>query len=77
MKSTSWEHLAHWYDGWVGKEGSYYRSYYHREIAIPRTLELLNLQPNEFLLDVGAGTGTLAPHVLRAGSHYIHQKQRL
>jgi ubiquinone/menaquinone biosynthesis C-methylase UbiE len=67
MKNTSWEHVAHWYDGWVGKEGSYY----HREIAIPKTLELLNLQPNEFLIDVGAGTGTLAPHVLKAGCNYI------
>jgi SAM-dependent methyltransferase len=66
MKYTSWEHVAHWYDGWVGKEGSFY----HREIAIPRTLELLNLQPNEFLLDVGAGTGTLAPYVLKTGSNY-------
>ncbi|MGL4608141.1 MAG: class I SAM-dependent methyltransferase [Trueperaceae bacterium] len=64
---TSWENVASWYDGWVGKEGSYY----HREIAIPRTLELLNVQANEFLLDVGAGTGTLAPHILNAGSHYV------
>jgi ubiquinone/menaquinone biosynthesis C-methylase UbiE len=67
MKNTSWEHVAHWYDGWVGKEGSYY----HRTIAIPKTLELLNLQPNEFLLDIGSGTGTLAPHVLKIGCHYV------
>lgn len=67
MKNTSWEHVAHWYDGWVGKEGSYY----HREVAIPKTLELLNLQPNEFLIDVGAGTGTLAPHVLKTGCNYV------
>jgi SAM-dependent methyltransferase len=66
MKHTSWEQVANWYDGWVGKEGSYY----HREIAIPRTLELLNLQPNEFLLDLGAGTGTLAPYVLKTGCNY-------
>lgn len=67
MKNTSWENVAYWYDGWVGKEGSYY----HQKIAIPRTLELLNLQPNEFLLDVGSGTGTLAPHVLKASCYYI------
>jgi ubiquinone/menaquinone biosynthesis C-methylase UbiE len=67
MKRTSWENVAHWYDGWVGKEGSYY----HREIAIPRTLELLNLQQNEFLIDVGAGTGTLAPHALKIGCNYV------
>jgi ubiquinone/menaquinone biosynthesis C-methylase UbiE len=66
-KKTSWEQVAPWYDGWVGKEGSFY----HRNIAIPTTLELLNLQPNEFLLDVGAGTGTLAPHVLKTGSNYV------
>jgi ubiquinone/menaquinone biosynthesis C-methylase UbiE len=67
MKNTSWEHVAHWYDGWVGKEGSYY----HQKIAIPRTLELLNLQPNEFLIDIGAGTGTLAPYVLAKGCNYV------
>jgi SAM-dependent methyltransferase len=67
MKNTSWEHVAAWYDGWVGKAGSYY----HRTIAIPRTLELLNLQPNEFLLDVGAGTGILAPHILKIGGNYV------
>ncbi len=67
MKNTSWEQVATWYDGWVGKEGSYY----HREIALPRTLELLNLRNNEFLLDVGAGTGTLAPHVLKTGCTYV------
>jgi ubiquinone/menaquinone biosynthesis C-methylase UbiE len=67
MKNTSWEQIAQWYDGWVGKEGSYY----HRNIAIPRTLELLKLQANEFLLDLGSGTGTLAPHVLRAGCNYL------
>jgi ubiquinone/menaquinone biosynthesis C-methylase UbiE len=66
-KKTSWEQVAPWYDGWVGKEGSFY----HRKIAIPRTLELLNLQPNEFLLDVGAGTGTLAPHILKTSSNYV------
>ncbi|MBN9391866.1 MAG: class I SAM-dependent methyltransferase [Chloroflexi bacterium] len=57
--STSWEHLAQWYDGWVGEEGSKH----HRRLAIPTVLELLDLQPGEKVIDLGAGSGVLAPFV--------------
>jgi ubiquinone/menaquinone biosynthesis C-methylase UbiE len=63
---TSWDHLAGWYDGWVGPAGSEY----HRELAIPLVLELLNPAPGEALLDVGCGQGPLAPAVLAEGMTY-------
>jgi ubiquinone/menaquinone biosynthesis C-methylase UbiE len=61
---TSWERVATWYDGWVGDRGSAY----HRELAIPATLDLLQPQPDEAILDVGGGQGVLAPYVVEAGA---------
>jgi ubiquinone/menaquinone biosynthesis C-methylase UbiE len=65
-RATSWDHLAAWYDGWVGERGSQY----HRAVAIPATLELLDPQPNEEVLDVGAGQGVLAPYLVKRGARY-------
>ncbi len=63
---TGWDALARWYDGWVGADGSEH----HRRIAIPAVLDLLELQPGESLLDIGAGQGVLAPYVARIGAAY-------
>ena len=62
---TSWERVATWYDGWVGDRGSAY----HRELAIPAVMDLLQPQPGEAILDVGGGQGVLAPWLVDAGAH--------
>ena len=64
---TSWEDVATWYNGWVGKRGSHY----HRKVALPTVMELLELRPKDKVLDIGAGSGVLAPHVARAGGRYV------
>jgi ubiquinone/menaquinone biosynthesis C-methylase UbiE len=56
--------VATWYDGWVGDRGSAY----HRELAIPALLDLLQPQPGESILDVGGGQGVLAPYLVEAGA---------
>jgi ubiquinone/menaquinone biosynthesis C-methylase UbiE len=61
---TSWERVATWYDGWVGDLGSAY----HRELAIPAVLDLLQPEPGESILDVGGGQGVLAPYLVDAGA---------
>ncbi|MGZ8563545.1 MAG: class I SAM-dependent methyltransferase [Candidatus Limnocylindria bacterium] len=61
---TSWERVATWYDGWVGDHGSQY----HRQLAIPATLDLLQPQPGDEILDVGGGQGVLAPYLVDAGA---------
>ena len=61
---TSWERVATWYDGWVGDRGSAY----HRELAIPATLDLLDPQPGDRILDVGGGQGVLAEPIVEAGA---------
>lgn len=63
---SSWDHLAGWYDGWVGARGSRY----HEGRAVPAVLDLLEPRPGEAILDVGAGQGVLAPHVARSGARY-------
>jgi ubiquinone/menaquinone biosynthesis C-methylase UbiE len=59
---TSWERVATWYDGWVGDRGSTY----HRELAIPAVLDLLQPEPGEEILDVGGGQGVLVPALSEA-----------
>src|SRR5262245_21316042 len=63
---TDWDPVAGWYDGWVGSGGSAY----HRALAIPTVLELLEPQPGERILDIGAGQGVLAEHIVGAGAAY-------
>jgi ubiquinone/menaquinone biosynthesis C-methylase UbiE len=64
--ASSWEPVASWYDGWVGDRGSIY----HRRTAIPAVLDLLDPQPGEEILDIGAGQGVLAPSVVGRGARY-------
>jgi len=61
-----WDAVAAWYDGWVGKGGSVH----HRQLAIPAVLTLLNAQPGEYILDIGAGQGVLAPYIAQTGARY-------
>lgn len=65
--TKGWEHVSRWYDGMVGNTGSTY----HTETAIPKTLQLMGVQPGENVLDIGCGQGVLAPHVVKAGGTYI------
>lgn len=65
-KKHSWDPLASWYDGWMGQHGSRH----HRLLAIPAVLSLLEPQPGQRLLDLGAGQGVLAPYVAEKGVQY-------
>ena len=53
---TSWEKSSQWYDEIVGEKGHTY----HQEIILPALLKLLDLKPNDHLLDVGCGQGVFA-----------------
>jgi ubiquinone/menaquinone biosynthesis C-methylase UbiE len=64
--ATDWDTVAAWYDGWVGKKGSYH----HRRFALPALLDLLKARPGERILDIGCGQGVLASAVARAGAVY-------
>lgn len=64
---TSWESVAQWYDGWVGRNGSEH----HRRFAIPALMELLHPRKGERILDVGCGQGVLAPCIAQAGASYL------
>lgn len=64
---TSWEPVAKWYDKWAGKDGSRH----HQNLAIPTVLSLLAPLSGKHVIDVGCGTGVLAPHVVSQGARYV------
>ena len=65
--SSSWGNVAEWYIGWSGKSGSAY----HRRIAIPTVMRLLEITPDQMVLDVGCGPGALAEHIVREDASYV------
>lgn len=64
--TAGWDPIALWYDGWMGAEGSRF----HREVAIPLTMELAAPRRGHRVLDVGCGQGVLAEKIAGRGAHY-------
>lgn len=64
--NTSWNVVANWYNQIVGSQGHYY----HQHVVIPNLLQLLNLQPDDSLLDLGCGQGIIA-HVIPQITRYL------
>ena len=65
-KPSGWDNVAAWYDGWMGKDGSQH----HQNFAIPALLNSLDLKSGQSLLDIGCGSGVLAPYLSAKGIHY-------
>ena len=61
-RATDWSAVAGWYDRLVGDGGSEF----HREVVLPGTLRLLQLNAGEAALDVACGQGVLC-RVLHEG----------
>ncbi len=55
-KNTSWENSANKYHKIVGEDGHYY----HKEVILPKALELLDIKDNSSILDLGCGQGIFA-----------------
>jgi ubiquinone/menaquinone biosynthesis C-methylase UbiE len=53
---TSWEKVSDWYNKTVNKEGSYY----HKNIIIPKSINMLNLSDKSKVLDLACGQGILS-----------------
>lgn len=66
-RSQSWDAVAHWYAGWTGTNGSRY----HRTIAVPLLLELLDPRAGERIADLGCGPGILAPPLAERGASMV------
>lgn len=64
---TSWDPVAEWYTGWVGESGSKH----HQLLALPAALDLLVPVSGERVLDIGAGSGVLAPLIAELGAQYV------
>jgi ubiquinone/menaquinone biosynthesis C-methylase UbiE len=55
-RDTSWQGVANKYQRSVGSSGHYY----HQHVVIPEAKKLLDLKPNDSVLDLGCGQGVLA-----------------
>lgn len=66
-RTTSWDAVADWYGGWMGQTGDRH----HRETLIPHLLDLLRLERDETVLDIGCGQGAAAGPVMRRGARYV------
>lgn len=51
-KDTSWGKVADWYDKHLQDENTY-----HAQVVLPNLLRVVDLQPNEALLELGCGQG--------------------
>lgn len=58
-KNTSWNPVASWYSGLVGKKGHYF----HEHVVIPQVLRLLHLKEGAKVLDLACGEGILARYL--------------
>ena len=62
--TRGWEELAGWYDDLIGERGGEY----HRLVVIPRALKLLEVRPDERVLDVACGQGAFCRALAEAGA---------
>lgn len=65
-QDTSWENVNGWYNKLLAVKGDYY----HKNVVIPKTLQLLDIRNNSSLLDVACGQGILE-RVIPQGTIYL------
>lgn len=63
-KSSSWDHVAEWYDQLVGERGSDH----HERVILPGTLRLLGDVRGKRVLDVASGQGILCRRLAASGA---------
>ena len=65
-KDTSWENVAGWYDHLLEGEGTY-----QRELILPNLLRLMDIGPNEIILDLACGQGFFSREFYKKTKHII------
>ena len=63
-KETGWGKVASWYDEHLKDDDTY-----HTQVVLPNLVRLVNLQPNESLLELGCGQGFFLEHFLKISKH--------
>ncbi|MCZ6676512.1 MAG: class I SAM-dependent methyltransferase [Candidatus Poribacteria bacterium] len=62
-----WDGNAAWWDEYIGPEGNDF----HRLLVAPATERLLNLRPNELVLDVACGNGQFSRRMAQLGAQVV------
>lgn len=62
-----WDANAEWWDSYIGPEGNSF----HRELLVPATDRLLDLQPGEIVLDIACGNGQVSRHMAELGAQVV------
>lgn len=60
QEETDWNQVAKWYDALVGEKGSEYQ----QEVIFPNALKLMQLKPQETVLDLACGQGAFCRELL-------------
>ncbi|MBI1924808.1 class I SAM-dependent methyltransferase [Candidatus Poribacteria bacterium] len=62
-----WNQNAQWWDEYIGPDGNDF----HRTLVAPATERLLNLRPNELVLDVAWGNGQFSRRMAQLGARVV------
>ena len=62
-----WNQNAEWWDEYIGPDGNDF----HRTLVAPATERLLNLRPNELVLDVACGNGQFSRRMAQLGARVV------
>lgn len=65
-KTTSWGHIADWYDEYLTKSDTY-----HTKVVFPNLLRLMAVKKGETILDLPAGQGAFAKLLAKEGASVI------
>ncbi|MEY4440630.1 MAG: hypothetical protein RLY49_256 [Candidatus Parcubacteria bacterium] len=63
-KETGWGKVASWYDEHLKDDDTY-----HTQVVLPNLIRLVDLKPNESLLELGCGQGFFLEHFLKFSKH--------
>ncbi len=64
---SAWEKNAEFWDNYMGDESNYF----HRDLVRPDVAKLLNIGPDDLVLDIACGNGNYSQYMARQGARII------
>ncbi len=63
----AWDANAKFWDDCMGNESNQF----HREVVRPKVSELLNIQPDDYILDIACGNGNYSAYIAEQGADVV------